>query len=207
MENVENRSNIIIDDTAIIGKDVKISDNVCILGKSVIGDGCEISSNSVIKDSYLGEGCIIVASHIEDSSLGKGCTVGPFAHIRANSKLGEKCRVGNFVEIKNSQIGNNSKMAHLAYVGDAIVGNNCNIGCGVVFCNYDGEKKQQSKLGDNVFVGSNANLVAPVSIADNAYIAAGSTINLDVGEGEFAIARERQTNKKNFKNPYIKSKN
>ena len=207
MGNEESRSNIIIDDTAIIGKDVKISDNVCILGKSVIGDGCEISSNSVIKDSYLGEGCIIVASHIEDSSLGKGCTVGPFAHIRANSKLGEKCRVGNFVEIKNSQIGNNSKMAHLAYVGDAIVGNNCNIGCGVVFCNYDGEKKQQSKLGDNVFVGSNANLVAPVSIADNAYIAAGSTINLDVGEGEFAIARERQTNKKNFKNPYIKSKN
>ena len=207
MGNEENGSNIIIDDTAIIGKDVKISDNVCILGKSVIGDGCEISPNSVIKDSYLGEGCIIVASHIEDSSLGKGCTVGPFAHIRANSKLGEKCRVGNFVEIKNSQIGNNSKMAHLAYVGDAIVGNNCNIGCGVVFCNYDGEKKQQSKLGDNVFVGSNANLVAPVSIADNAYIAAGSTINLDVGEGEFAIARERQTNKKNFKNPYIKSKN
>ena len=207
MGNEENGSNIIIDDTATIGKDVKISDNVCILGKSVIGDGCEISPNSVIKDSYLGEGCIIVASHIEDSSLGKGCTVGPFAHIRANSKLGEKCRVGNFVEIKNSQIGNNSKMAHLAYVGDAIVGNNCNIGCGVVFCNYDGEKKQQSKLGDNVFVGSNANLVAPVSIADNAYIAAGSTINLDVGEGEFAIARERQTNKKNFKNPYIKSKN
>lgn len=207
MGNGENGSNIIIDDTAIIGKDVKISDNVCILGKSVIGDGCEISPNSVIKDSYLGEGCIIVASHIEDSSLGKGCTVGPFAHIRANSKLGEKCRVGNFVEIKNSQIGNNSKMAHLAYIGDAIVGNNCNIGCGVVFCNYDGEKKQQSKLGDNVFVGSNANLVAPVSIADNAYIAAGSTINLDVGEGEFAIARERQTNKKNFKNPYIKSKN
>ncbi len=207
MGNEENGSNIIIDDTAIIGKDVKISDNVCILGKSVIGDRCEISPNSVIKDSYLGDGCIIVASHIEDSSLGKGCTVGPFAHIRANSKLGEKCRVGNFVEIKNSQIGNNSKMAHLAYVGDAIVGNNCNIGCGVVFCNYDGEKKQQSKLGDNVFVGSNANLVAPVSIADNAYIAAGSTINLDVGEGEFAIARERQTNKKNFKNPYIKSKN
>ncbi len=207
MGNEENGSNIIIDDTAIIGKDAKISDNVCILGKSVIGDGCEISPNSVIKDSYLGEGCIIVASHIEDSSLGKGCTVGPFAHIRTNSKLGEKCRVGNFVEIKNSQIGNNSKMAHLAYVGDAIVGNNCNIGCGVVFCNYDGEKKQQSKLGDNVFVGSNANLVAPVSIADNAYIAAGSTINLDVGEGEFAIARERQTNKKNFKNPYIKSKN
>lgn len=207
MGNEENGSNIIIDDTAIIGKDAKISDNVCILGKSVIGDGCEISPNSVIKDSYLGEGCIIVASHIEDSSLGKGCTVGPFAHIRANSKLGEKCRVGNFVEIKNSQIGNNSKMAHLAYIGDAIVGNNCNIGCGVVFCNYDGEKKQQSKLGDNVFVGSNANLVAPVSIADNAYIAAGSTINLDVGEGEFAIARERQTNKKNFKNPYIKSKN
>ena len=207
MGNEENGLNIIIDDTAIIGKDVKISDNVCILGKSVIGDGCEISPNSVIKDSYLGEGCIIVASHIEDSSLGKGCTVGPFAHIRANSKLGEKCRVGNFVEIKNSQIGNNSKMAHLAYVGDAIVGNNCNIGCGVVFCNYDGEKKQQSKLGDNVFVGSNANLVAPVLIADNAYIAAGSTINLDVGEGEFAIARERQTNKKNFKNPYIKSKN
>lgn len=207
MGNEENGSNIIIDDTAIIGKDVKISDNVCILGKSVIGDRCEISPNSVIKDSYLGEGCIIVASHIEDSSLGKGCTVGPFAHIRTNSKLGEKCRVGNFVEIKNSQIGNNTKMAHLAYIGDAIVGNNCNIGCGVVFCNYDGEKKQQSKLGDNVFVGSNANLVAPVSIADNAYIAAGSTINLDVGEGELAIARERQTNKKNFKNPYIKSKN
>ena len=111
--------------------------------------------------------------------------------------------MGNFVEVKNAIVGDGSKMAHLAYIGDTEIGKNCNIGCGVVFCNYNGKIKQKSYLGDNVFVGSNANIIAPVTISDNAYIAAGSTINKDVGKGDLAIARVRQENKKNFKNPYL----
>ena len=125
------------------------------------------------------------------------------ANIHDNAIVGENCRIGNFVEIKNSVIGANTKMAHLAYIGDAQIGKNCNISCGVIFCNYNGKSKQRSYDGDNVFVGSNANLIAPVVISDNAYIAAGSTINKDVENGDLAIARARQENKKNFKNPYI----
>ncbi|MCQ2555910.1 MAG: bifunctional UDP-N-acetylglucosamine diphosphorylase/glucosamine-1-phosphate N-acetyltransferase GlmU, partial [Clostridia bacterium] len=107
--------------------------------------------------------------------------------------------MGNFIEIKKSTLGRKSKMAHLAYMGDAVVGENCNIGCGVVFCNYNGKTKQKCILGNNVFVGSNANLIAPVNIGDNVYIAGGSTINEDIKTGEFSIARARQTTKTNFK--------
>ena len=120
-----------------------------------------------------------------------------------NSVVGENNRVGNFVEIKNSKTQKDCKMAHLSYIGDAEMGENCNIGCGVVFCNYNGKIKQKSVLGNNVFVGSNVNLIAPVQLGDNSYIAAGSTIYQNVENGEFAIARARQTNKQNFKNPYV----
>ncbi len=195
--------NIVISDNAKIGKNVKISYNVCILGDSVIEDDVEIGANSVIENSYIGKGVLIISSFIKISEIGAGTTIGPFAHVRDNSKIGENCRIGNFVEIKNSIIGRGSKMAHLSYIGDAEMGVCCNIGCGVVFCNYNGKIKQKSYLGDNVFVGSNCNLIAPVVLSDNAYIAAGSTINKDVDVGELAIARARQVNKKNFKNPYL----
>ena len=183
---------ILISNTAIIGKNVKIGHNVCILGDSVIEDNVEISSNTVIENSKIGDGTIILSSFVNDSEIESNSSIGPFAHIRGNSKIGKNCRVGD-----------GSKMAHLAYIGDTEIGKNCNIGCGVVFCNYNGKIKQKSYLGDNVFVGSNANIIAPVTISDNAYIAAGSTINKDVGKGDLAIARVRQENKKNFKNPYL----
>lgn len=194
---------ILISNTAIIGKNVKIGYNVCILGDSVIEDNVEISSNTVIENSKIGDGTIILSSFVNDSEIESNSSIGPFAHIRGNSKIGKNCRVGNFVEVKNAIVGDGSKMAHLAYIGDTEIGKNCNIGCGVVFCNYNGKIKQKSYLGDNVFVGSNANIIAPVTISDNAYIAAGSTINKDVGKGDLAIARVRQENKKNFKNPYL----
>ncbi len=198
--------NIVIDSRAKIGKNVKIEPGVTIEGECVILDNCEISGCTNLKNAKIGANVVIISSRIEDSFVGNNCRVGPFAHIRDNTICDENCRIGNFVEIKNSVIGAGSKMAHLTYVGDATIGKNCNLGCGVVFCNYNGQIKQQCQLGDNVFVGSNCNLIAPLKIEDNVFIAAGSTINYDINEGEFAIARARQENKKNFDNPYLKAK-
>ena len=129
------------------------------------------------------------------SSILADCRIGPNAHIRGGTKLASGVRVGNFVEIKNSTLGTGTKVAHLSYIGDATIGSNCNIGCGTVFCNYDGKKKHRTTVGNNVFIGSNANLIAPLKIDDNAKIAAGSTITDDVPTGALAIARERQTTK------------
>lgn len=195
--------NIVVSASSKLADNVKLGSNVCILGDSIIEENVEIGANSVIENSHICKGTIIISSFVKNSVIGENSTVGPFAHIRDNSQIAENCRIGNFVEIKNSVIGRGCKMAHLAYIGDAEMGINCNIGCGVVFCNYNGKIKQKSYLGDNVFVGSNSNLIAPVVLSDNAYIAAGSTINNDVDVGELAIARARQVNKKNFKNPYI----
>ena len=132
--------------------------------------------------------------------------MGPFATIKKDSIVGKNCRIGNFVEIKKSKIGDNTKIAHLTYVGDASIGCDCNIGCGVVFCNYDGHLKRNSIVGNKVFIGSNVNIIAPVNIGDEAYVAAGSTINKNVENNQFAIARSFQTNKENFKNPYLINK-
>lgn len=191
-----------------LGNDVKIANgvvlypNIYISGKSVIEEGCVIETNSIIVNSAVGQNVTIKSSYVEDSVVGRNTSVGPFSTIKKQSIVGENCRVGNFVEIKNSLLGNNVKVAHLTYVGDASVGDGSNVGCGVVFCNYNGEKKQKSIVGENVFIGSNVNIIAPVKIGDYAYIAAGSTINKDVESNQFAIARSYQTNKNNFKNPY-----
>lgn len=198
--------NIFIDEKSKVADGVKIGVNVCVIN-STIKANCTLNSNSMIEDSIVGENSTISSSQISNSEVGDNCTIGPFAHIRSNSKLGNNIRVGNFVEIKNSFIGNGSKMAHLSYIGDAEIGANCNIGCGVVFCNYNGKLKQKIYVGDNVFIGSNANLIAPIRLEDSAFVAAGSTINKDVSSGELAIARERQYNTKNFKNPYLDTKN
>ncbi len=198
-----NAHNISISKECKIGNNVKIYSGCRLCGKCIVEDNVTLWHNSFLDSATVGEGTEIKSSYVENSIIGKKCTVGPFAHIRDNSSVGDECRLGNFIEIKNSIMGKKSKMAHLAYMGDAIVGENCNIGCGVVFCNYNGKIKQKCILGNNVFVGSNANLIAPVTIEDNTYIAGGSTINQDIKKGEFAIARARQTNKTNFKNPYL----
>ena len=195
---------ICIGKDVVIGKNVKLCHGCCVMGNSVLEDDCEIGINSVITNSHIGKGVNVLSSFIEDSSIGEKTTVGPFATVKKNSKIGNVCRIGNFVEVKNSTVGAETKIAHLSYVGDAELGNDCNVGCGVVFCNYNGQIKQKSIVGNKVFIGSNVNIVAPVKIEDFSYIAAGSTINKDVLKNQFAIARSFQTNKDNFNNPYLK---
>ena len=131
---------------------------------------------------------------MEESELAANCQIGPYAHLRPKSVLKEKVKTGNFIEIKNSVIGEGSKVPHLTYIGDCQMGKNVNVGAGSITCNYDGKNKHQTIIGDNVFVGSNTNFVAPVKVADNAKIAAGSTITQDIPEGILAIARNRQVN-------------
>ncbi len=185
--------NIVIKNSKL-GKGVKLYPNVC-LKECVLGDNVCVEENSYLTKAKIGDFSVVTSSFVENSSVGKNCTVGPFAHIRDNSAVGDGCRVGNFVEIKNSLIGNDCKMAHLAYIGDVTMGNNCNIGCGVVFCNFNGKIKQRSTLKDNVFVGSNVNIIAPLTIGNDVFIAAGSTLDKDVPDNNFVIARARQENK------------
>lgn len=190
---MENKSQNTISPLAKIHENTYIED-------SVIEDGVVIYPFSFIKNSHIKSGSIITSSHITDSTVGKNCNIGPNAHIRNSSHIGDSARIGNFVEIKNSNIGCGSKAAHLSYIGDATIGKNCNIGCGVIFCNYDGFKKHHSALGDNVFIGSNSNLIAPIKIDDNCFVAAGSTITKDIPKNSFVIARTKTYNIKPNKN-------
>ena len=177
-----------------ISNTAKIYDNNLILN-SVIEGGVVIFPNSVIINSVIKENTIVYSSYIEDSEIGCDCVVGPFAHIRPNTKIANNVKVGNFVEIKKSEIESGTKISHLTYVGDSIVGKNCNFGCGTITCNYDGKHKHKTIIGNNVFIGSNSNLVAPVEIKDNCFIAAGSTITKDLKENTFAISRVNQREK------------
>ena len=143
-------------------------------------------------------------SVLEKADIGADCQVGPFAYLRPGTKTGNHCRIGDFVEIKNATLGNNTKASHLAYIGDAEVGDRVNFGCGAITVNYDSKDKHLTVIEDDAFVGSNVNLVAPVVIHSGAYIAAGSTINMEVPEDALAIARERQTNKEGGAKKYKK---
>ena len=160
----------------------------------MIGKDCVIGQNSKIKDSKIGDGTDIMSSVITESAVGERTHIGPFAYLRPGSKIGNDCKVGDFVEIKNSSFGDGTKASHLAYIGDSDVGAGVNIGCGVVFVNYDGRDKHRSNVGDGAFIGCNTNLVSPVNVEEKAYIAAGSTITQDVPAGALAIAREKQRN-------------
>ena len=196
--------NIIHSDTAYIspsvtiGRDTLISPNVTISGNTVIGENCTIGSNSTLTDMVLGDNVHILNSVATTSVIKNGAHIGPFAYIRPNSEIGENVKIGDFVEIKNSVIGSNSKASHLTYIGDAVVGSGVNFGCGTVVVNYDGENKFTTTIEDGVFVGCNANLVAPVIVEKGAYIAAGSTITETVPTKSLAIARSRQVNKTNW---------
>ena len=183
-----------IESGAKIGRDSIIYPGAIITGNTVIGEDCIIGENSRIENSKIGNKVHIYSSTITDSTVDDKCNIGPYAHLRPNSHLGKNIRIGNFVEVKNSTIGDNSKSGHLAYIGDADVGKNVNIGCGVVFVNYNGKEKFRSIVEDNAFVGSNANLVAPVVVKEWGYVAAGSTITDEVCEGDLSIARARQVN-------------
>lgn len=190
--------NTYIDQDVKIGKDTVIYPGVFLQGSTIIGEDCTIYSQTRIVNSKIGDNTEIDSSLIEESEVGNLVHIGPNAHLRPNSILGNEIKIGNFVEVKNSKLGDGVKAGHLAYIGDGIVGKNVNIGCGVIFANYDGENKNKTIIGDNAFIGSNSNLVAPVNIGDNAYVAAGSTITEDVSEGSLSIARARQVNKDSY---------
>lgn len=181
-----------VSETARIGEGAVICPNNHILGESVIGAGAVLYPNNIVENSEVGEGAQLTASVLSGAKVGKNARIGPFAYLRPGADVGENCRVGDFAEIKNAKLGAGTKVSHLAYVGDAEIGENCNIGCGAVFCNYDGTKKSRTAVGDHCFIGSNANIVAPVQIGSGSYIAAGTTVARDVAAGAFVIGRARQ---------------
>ncbi|MCG8412971.1 MAG: bifunctional UDP-N-acetylglucosamine diphosphorylase/glucosamine-1-phosphate N-acetyltransferase GlmU [Pseudomonadales bacterium] len=184
------------------GKDTIIDCNVILEGSVSLGSNVEIGANAVIKDSVLGDGVkVLPGTQIEGSTIGNGASIGPMARLRPGTELGEETKIGNFVETKNAKIGKGSKASHLAYLGDVELGENCNIGAGAIVCNYDGVNKHKTTLGDNVFVGSNSVLVAPVVLEDNAFVAAGSAINSAVPADSLAVARSKQRNISGWKRP------
>ena len=161
----------------------------------------EVPINTPIFDSYAYYAAM-ADSYVEESELAANCQIGPYAHLRANSVVEENVRIGNFVEIKNSQIGKNTKIAHLAYIGDAEVGEDVNVGCGVIFANYDGKNKHKTIVGNRVFIGSNSNLIAPLFIEDDVFIAAGTTVTSNLSCGDFCIGRVKNEIKKSAENLY-----
>jgi bifunctional UDP-N-acetylglucosamine pyrophosphorylase/glucosamine-1-phosphate N-acetyltransferase len=185
-----------IDSDVVVGPDTVIHPCVFIEGSTTIGAACEIHAGSRIVNSTLGDRvCVRNHTVVTDSTVESGVFLGPFAHIRPGSQVGENAHIGNFVELKKTSIGKGSKANHLAYLGDATIGSGSNVGAGTITCNYDGEKKHQTVIGNNVFVGSNSTLVAPVTLADGSYIAAGSAVTADVPAGALGIGRSRQENK------------
>jgi bifunctional UDP-N-acetylglucosamine pyrophosphorylase / glucosamine-1-phosphate N-acetyltransferase len=184
-----------IDEGVEIGEGTVIGPCVTLEGKTVIGRNCTIGQNTRIADSVIADEVQVESSVITESTVGERTKVGPFAYMRPNSKVGADCKIGDFVEIKNSSFGDGSKASHLTYIGDSDVGKNVNLGCGVVFVNFDGRDKYRSNVGDNAFIGCNSNLVSPVTVGKGAYIAAGSTVTEDVEGDELYIARARGTKK------------
>lgn len=182
---------VYIDEGVRIGKGTVIYPCVVLEGDVEIGENCTIGQNTRIKDSIIGNGTSIQSSVILESKVGNETSVGPFAYLRPNSEIGSHCKVGDFVEIKNSRLDDGAKAAHLTYVGDSDVGKKVNLGCGVVFVNYDGSKKYRSVVEDGAFIGCNVNLVSPVHVGKDAYVAAGSTITNDVEDGALYVARSK----------------
>lgn len=164
-----------------------------IMGASVIKSGAVVKPYSNIENSIIGHNTTVTASTLDNASVGNNTTVGPNAYLRPDSYIGDDCRIGDFVEIKNAKIGNGTKISHLSYVGDADVGERVNVGCGVVFVNYDGKNKHRSRVGNECFLGSNCNLVAPVTLGDHSFVAAGTTLTKDLQRGDFCIGRCRET--------------
>ena len=188
--------------TVTVGRDVTLEINVILEGNVVIGDNVSIGANCVIKDTTIESGVVMLPMCcVEQAIIGANSKVGPFARIRPGTKLASETHVGNFVEIKNSNIDKGSKINHLSYVGDTDMGENVNIGAGTITCNYDGANKYRTEIGDNVFIGSDTQLVAPIKIGDGATIGAGSTITKDTPENELTLTRAKQTSIKGWQRP------
>lgn len=195
---IEDPQNTYIGPDVIIGYDTIIEPNCILRGRSVIGSECVIGCNSKIENSIISNGVQIQNSVIYESFVDDYARIGPFAYIRPNSKIGKSVKIGDFVEIKNSSIGDHTSVSHLTYIGDADVGKHVNFGCGSVLVNYDSVEKHRSTVEDHAFIGCNTNLISPVTIGERAYTAAGSTITKDVPQESLGIGRARQVNKEGW---------
>lgn len=194
---IANQNTFISDDSTVSDKAL-ILQNTVIIGCSIIKDFAIVGPNSIVFNSIIEENAEVVSSYVFNSLVGKNSLVGPYANLRDKAIIGNNCRIGNFVEIKKSRLGSNTKASHLAYLGDATIGSFVNMGCGSITVNYDGCKKHQTEIGDNSFIGCNVNLVAPIKIGSNTVIGCGSTITSDVSDNSLAIARVRQLEKKDY---------
>ncbi len=200
-------NNVYIEDGVVLGDGVKIYPNNYIAEGSVIEDDVVLLPNNYIKNSHIKKGASVIFSVIEDSVVGERVNIGPFARLRPQSVIEDDARIGNFVEIKKSTIGKGSKVSHLSYVGDAEVGSGVNIGCGVVFVNYNGKIKSKTIVEDGSFIGSSVNLIAPVHVGKRAFVCAGTTVVKDVKDGDFVIGRSRMTIKEGLAKKYLKEEN
>lgn len=196
---MRNPESVYIEDGVEIGNDTEICQNVTIKSGTKIGSDCVIGSESMLDRAVIHDGVDVLSSVILESEVDEGTHVGPFAYIRPNCHVGKEVKVGDFVELKNSNIDDGTKISHLTYIGDSDVGKRVNFGCGTVTCNYDGKKKYRTTIGDDCFVGCNTNFVSPINVGDGVYIAAGSTITEDIPENSLSIARARQVNKEGWK--------
>ena len=184
------------------GQDIILDINIVFEGEVTLGDNVVIEPNCYLKNCTIGTGSHIKANTlIEDSIIGEACDIGPFARLRPGTLLANNAKIGNFVETKKSIVGEGSKINHLSYIGDAILGKNVNVGAGTITCNYDGVNKSTTEIADNAFIGSNTALVAPVKVGKMATVGAGSTISRDVEEAELAITRAKQLSFNNWKRP------
>lgn len=202
-----NSSSCYIEEDVTIAPGSVVYPNVVIEGKTVIEENCLVEAGTVIKDSVLRRGARIFAnSYLENAEIGSEAKVGPMARIRPGSLIGEECKIGNFVETKNAKLDRKVSVSHLSYVGDAEVGEGSNLGCGFITCNYDGANKHKTIIGRGCFIGSDTQLIAPITIGDEVYVASGSTINKDLPSGAFGIARQRQSTKEGMAKRFIKKK-
>lgn len=183
---------IYIEDGCRIEAGVKIYSPAYIAAGTHLCRGATVMPFCYLSAARVGENTVIYSSTLIGAEVGRDCTVGPYAYLRCGAAVGDGCRIGDFVEVKSAVVGNGTKAAHLSYIGDAEVGERVNIGCGVVFANYDGKVKRRSVIGDGCFIGCNSNIVAPVFIGNGAYVAAGTTVTRDIGEGDFCIGRSRE---------------
>ena len=191
-------NNCYVDPAVRVGAGTVLMPGTILRGSTVIGENCVIGPNTLMENVTVGNGASVNASQLYEATVGAGAKVGPFAYVRPNSHIGDNVKVGDFVEVKNSTIGEGTKIAHLTYVGDSDVGSRVNFGCGSVTVNYDRAQKHRTKIGDDAFIGCNTNLIAPVNVGRGGYTAAGSTITDDVPDQALAIARTRQTNKRDW---------
>ena len=195
---------VYIDANVTIGEGTIIAPNNRLMGSTVIGKNCILESGNALTNTVIGEDVKLTAVVSIDAKVGDATTVGPYVYLRPSANVGSYCKVGDFVEIKNSNIADGTKVPHLAYVGDADVGSGVNVGCGVIFANYDGRKKHRTTVGDKTFIGSNTTLIAPIEVGEKVFIAAGATISRSIPDGALVIARARETIKEGRAENYLK---